>query len=115
MESLFIELYLDEDVNVLIADLLRGRGFNAVTTRDEGQLQNSDAQQLAYAVSQKCALVTHNRADFEELAQQYQEDGLTHYGLILATRHRSYELVRRLIIILNHITADELVNQIRYI
>jgi hypothetical protein len=108
MESLFIELYLDEDVNVLIADLLRGRGFNAVTTRDEGQLQNSDAQQLAYAVS-------HNRADFEELAQQYQEDGLTHYGLILATRHRSYELVRRLIIILNHITADELVNQIRYI
>ena len=115
MENLFIELYLDEDVNVLIADLLRGRGFNAVTTRDEGQLQNSDAQQLAYAVNQKRALLTHNRADFDALAQQYQEDGLTHYGLILATRHRPYELVRRLTIILNKVTADEMVNQVRYV
>ena len=115
MESLFIELYLDEDVNVLIADLLRGRGFDAVTTRDAGQLQNSDTQQLAYAVSQKRALVTHNRADFEELALQYQKDSLPHYGLILATRHRPYELVRRLIIILNHVTAEEKVNQVRYI
>jgi hypothetical protein len=115
MESLFIELYLDEDVNVLIANLLRGRGFNVVTTRDEGQLQKSDVQQLAYAISQKRALVTHNRADFEELAQQSQQDGLAHYGLILATRHRPYELVRRLTIILNHVTADEMVNQVRYI
>ena len=44
MSRLFIELYLDEDVNVLVADLLRGRGFVAVTTRDESQLENSDTR-----------------------------------------------------------------------
>ncbi len=27
MNQLFIELYLDEDVDVLIADLVRARGF----------------------------------------------------------------------------------------
>lgn len=27
MAGLFIELYLDEDVSILIAELLRGRGF----------------------------------------------------------------------------------------
>ena len=28
--SLFIELYLDEDVSVLLADLLKGRGFKVI-------------------------------------------------------------------------------------
>ena len=58
MARLFIELYLDEDINVLIANLLRGRGFSAVTTRDERQLQNSDDAQLTYAVSQQKTLLT---------------------------------------------------------
>lgn len=114
MARLFIELYLDEDVNVLIADLLRGRGF-AATTRDEGQLQNSDTAQLAYAVSQQKTLLTHNRADFEALAQEYAAKGEKHFGIILATRHTPYELVRRLTRILNNVTADEMENQVRYI
>ena len=29
--SLFVELYLDEDVDVLIADLLKAYGFSALT------------------------------------------------------------------------------------
>ncbi len=53
MNQLFIELYLDEDVDVLIADLLHVRGFVALTARDAGQLHKSDAEQLAYAVSTK--------------------------------------------------------------
>jgi hypothetical protein len=115
MSRLFIELYLDEDVNVLIADLLRGRGFVATTTRDEGLLQNSDAGQLAYAVSQRKTFLTQNRADFEALAQTYADAGKTHYGIILAVRHPPYELVRRLMRLLNHVTADEMENQVRYI
>jgi hypothetical protein len=42
-----IELYLDEDVDVLVADLLRARGFVATTTRDAGNLQASDAKQIS--------------------------------------------------------------------
>ncbi|MGH2412514.1 MAG: DUF5615 family PIN-like protein [Microcystaceae cyanobacterium] len=52
MSSLFICVYLDEDVNVLVADLLKAKGFDAVTARDVGQLKASDAEQLAYAVRQ---------------------------------------------------------------
>jgi predicted nuclease of predicted toxin-antitoxin system len=115
MNRLFIELYLDEDVSVLVADLLRGRGFVAVTTRDAGLLRNSDADQLAYAVSQKKAFLTHNRDDFEALAEAYAEAGQKHYGIILVTRHPPYEIVQRLMRILNHVTADEMENQVRYI
>lgn len=48
--SLFVELYLNEGVDVLVADLLNAYGFSALTTRDASQLQNTDSDQLLYAV-----------------------------------------------------------------
>lgn len=68
MNRLFIELYLDEDVSVLVAKLVRARGFLVTTTLEEGQLGNSDSRQLDYAVSRQKTLLTHNRDDFEKLA-----------------------------------------------
>lgn len=115
MNQLFIALYLDEDVDVLIADLLDIRGFSALTARDAGQLHKSDAEQLAYAVSQRKALLTHNRADFEALAQTYFAAGQPHYGIIIAVRRLPHVIVHRLLHILNHITADEMQDQLRYI
>jgi predicted nuclease of predicted toxin-antitoxin system len=115
VNKLFIELYLDEDVSMLVADLLRARGFAAITTREAGQLQNSDADQLAYAVSQHRTFLTHNRADFETLAKYYFATGQTHYGIIIAVRYPAHEIVRRLLRILNQMTADEMQDQLRYI
>ena len=113
--KLFIDLYTDEDVDVLIADLLRGRGFDVVTTREADQLGNNDAEQLTYAIQNQRAILTHNRVDFEVLAQNYYENGYNHYGIIIAVRHQPHEIVRRLLLILENVTADELMNQLRYI
>jgi predicted nuclease of predicted toxin-antitoxin system len=80
--NLFIELYLDEDVSVLVADLVRARGFTALTTREAGQLHASDTEQLAYAVSRHKTFLTHNRADFEALGPdllRYRTVPLRHY------------------------------------
>jgi predicted nuclease of predicted toxin-antitoxin system len=115
MSSLFIRLYLDEDVNVLVADLLNARGFDALSVRDAGQLQASDAEQLVYAVNHQRALVTHNRGDFEELIQTYFDTDQKHYGVILAVRRSPQELAQRLLAILNQVTADEMESQVRYI
>jgi predicted nuclease of predicted toxin-antitoxin system len=115
VNRLFIELYLDEDVDVLVATLLRSRGFVATTTRDVGNLHASDAAQLACAVARQETLLTHNRADFEALARTYQATGQAHYGIIIATRRSPYEIVGRLLLIVNHVTADEIQDQVRYI
>jgi hypothetical protein len=37
MSRLFIELYLDEDVDVLVAGLIRARGFQTITTQEVGR------------------------------------------------------------------------------
>jgi predicted nuclease of predicted toxin-antitoxin system len=114
VSSFFICLYLDEDVNCLIAELLRARGFDAVSARDAGQLHATDADQFAYAVSQGRTIVTHNRVDFEQLVQAYFDSGQMHYGVIFAVRRSPQEIAQRLLVILNQVTADEMQNQVRY-
>ncbi len=113
--SLFISLYVDEDVSVLVAAILRARGFDVVTTGAAGLLGADDASQLNYAVAAQRTFLTHNRIDFEVLANAFFQSGQTHYGIIIARRHSPYEIARRVLLILNHVTADEMVNQVRYI
>ena len=84
MNRLFIDLYLDEDVDVLVADLLRARGFVAVTTRDAGNLGTSDSHQLGQAVATQRAILTHNRVDFEAFANSYRASAHSHFGIIIA-------------------------------
>jgi predicted nuclease of predicted toxin-antitoxin system len=114
MSQLFIELYLDEDVDVLIADLLRARGFKATTTQEAGQLGSGDEDQLAYAVNQQKTFFTHNRDDFERVAEKYFAAGKEHQGIIIGVRRQPYEIARRLLAILNNVAADEIKNQLRY-
>lgn len=115
MSELFITLYLDEDVDVLLADLIRARGFSVVTTRDASNLSAKDEEQLAFATKQGRVFFTHNRGDFEALASAYFSSNLHHAGIVIATRHPVHELARRLLIILNNVTADEMLDQLRYI
>lgn len=115
MIDIFIHVYLDEDIDVLIATLLRSRGFVATTALQAGQLGKTDAEQLEYAISQRAAILTHNRIDFEDLAREYFEQKRFHSGIIIAVRNPYQEVLRRLLTILNTTTADEMENQILYI
>jgi len=68
--KLFAQVYLDEDVSALIATLLRTRGFDTTTARDEGMLAQDDGAQLARAASLGRCIVTHNRVHFERLHEE---------------------------------------------
>lgn len=115
MSELYARLYLDEDVDTVIADLMRSRNFEVVTTNDAGRKGKSDSEQLEYAVSRKFVIVTHNRVDFEQLAQQYFADNRTHHGIIIAVQRLPADIAKRLAEKLNDFTADEMIDQIIYI
>lgn len=115
MSRIFIELYLDEDVSVLIASLLRARGFTVLTTQEAGNSGAADEQQLEYATASQMTLLTHNRKDFERLARRWYEAGHEHYGIIIAVKRPAQEVVARVAPILNQYTWDEMRNQIVYI
>jgi uncharacterized protein with PIN domain len=115
MSQLFIRLYLDEDVDVLVAEMIRAHGFDALTTLEAGNLGADDEHQLAFAAEHERAFVTHNRVDFERLAQQYFETDRDHAGILFAVRRPPGEIVRRILVILNQVTWDEMNNQVRYL
>ena len=75
MNGLFIELHLDEDVDVVIADLLRARGFVARTTQEENRVGATDEQQLEHATEQGKTFLTHDRVHFEALIQRWFQEG----------------------------------------
>ena len=115
MNKLFIEIYLDENVHVLIAKIVGSHGFKAITTQEVGRKGTSDPEQLEYSSDEGYAILTHNRTDFEELAKDYFASGKNHCGIIIVADNSPQEIARRLIIILNDLTADEMTNQIIYI
>ncbi len=113
--KLFIQLYMDEDVSIVLSKLLKARGFDVITSRDANMLGKTDEEQLTYAATCKRVLFTHNRVDFENLYTEYLKIGKFHWGIIIANRRDEYSLLNRLLMILNNITMEEMRNQIRYI
>ena len=112
--KLFAELYLDEDVSALVATLLRVRGFNITTAREEGMLSRDDPDQLAHAIMLERCIFTHNRVHFEELHRRYVEGGQKHFGIIIGSRRDPHELARRIAKLLDALAADEIENQLLY-
>ncbi len=94
---------------------LRTRGFDVLSARDAGALGNADDEQMLYAVSQRRAVVTHNRVDFEKQHAKFLESGMNHYGIIAAKRRRDTEVVSKLLELLDSVTTEEMKNQLRYI
>ena len=60
-------------------------------------------------------LVTHNRADYEALAEQYRIASRAHAGIIIAVRRSVTVLAARLLGILDTDAADEIADVVRYI
>lgn len=115
MSQLFGSLYLDEDVSVLVGALLRAHGLDAKTALEAEMLGRSDAEQLAFAVGEGRVMVTHNRCDFEELAEAYRRADRHHHGIVIAVHRPERETVRRLVVLLDRLTADELERRLLYI
>ncbi|CAN5657090.1 hypothetical protein BH18PSE1_BH18PSE1_06330 [soil metagenome] len=77
-------LLLDEDARVVLADILRQRGYDAIHVLEIGRAGRSDLEQFTYAVSQERALLTHNIRDFLAIDDRYRTEGHEHFGIIVS-------------------------------
>ncbi len=70
VEGLSIRLYLDHNVDPLIAIDLRRRGFNVSYASEEGLERASDNEHLEWATTEKRTILTHDQGDFRLLATE---------------------------------------------
>ena len=59
------KVYLDEDVNTVVAAMLLADSVFAGTVSELGRKSLPDDQQLEFAIKNESLIVTHNRVDFE--------------------------------------------------
>ena len=112
---LFIRLYLDEDVHKRVASALRLRHFDVISAHEVGHWGLSDEEQLTYAATEGRALFTFNTADYLRLHLDWLQRGKEHYGIIVSNQLPIGETVRRLLNLLNRVSADEMRNEIRWL
>jgi len=74
----------------------------------------SDSDQLAFATSQRRALLTFNVKDFVSLAQRYSIIGKHHSGIIVSDHLSFRDLLRRILVLLNQ-TQDDITDQLLWL
>jgi hypothetical protein len=110
---LFIALYTDADVHGGLAAQVRHKGFDAISAYEAGNATLDDEDQLKYATSQRRAILTCNAKHFEPLFEGWWQAGHKHYGVIVSEQMPIGEMLRRVLRLLNTVSADEMENGYR--
>ena len=108
-------LLLDEHIWAYLAKLLREQGFDVIHVNEVDLVATADDKIMKYEVDEHRAVVTFNIKHFVPLAIQYYEDGKEHYGIVVSKELSRGELQKRVTRLLGNITAEELMNSIRYL
>lgn len=109
------KLLLDEQIWKYLARLLREQGFDVIHVNEVDLDATPDEQIMAYAVEKHRAVVTFNVRDYVPLAIQYVEDGKEHYGVVVSKELSRGELQKRVNKLLESVTAEEMMNAVRYL
>lgn len=108
-------LLLDEDVRVVLADILRQRGYDAIHVLEIGRAGRSDLDQFTYAVSQERALLTHNIRDFLAIDDRYRTEGHEHFGIMVSDHVQLRDLLRRILRCLSQYTKEQACNRVTWL
>lgn len=99
-------VYLDECIDVRLAETLRFRGFEVVTTRAVTRLGASDDSQLLYAAEHNLVVLTHNGKHYRRLHQRYLAEGRTHGGIAILPQSTPDRTRVRAALLLDWITTQ---------
>jgi len=109
------KVYLDEDVHPLIADALRLRGWEALTTIEAGRQGSTDEQQVEYATENGFVILSYNVTDFPAMHYRILADGKTHAGIIVATQENPGRNAKTLLKLLDIFDAEDFADQLIYL
>ena len=112
---LFMRLYLDEDVHKRAATALRLRNFDVLSAHEIGNWGLTDVEQLTFAAGEGRVLFTFNTADYVKVHLDWLEQGRGHAGIIVSNQLHLSQTTRRLLSVLNRVTADEMRGQILWL
>ena len=93
-----------------LAVVLRGRGYDVISSHEVGMRSKTDEEQLEYAISERRSLLTFNAKHFAPLAKKYFENNREHSGIIVSKAQGLPGIIRLTLNLLNREKAENLKN-----
>ena len=109
------KLYVDEDITDALARALRAAGYDAISAHEAGLRALSDEAQLRYAIRQGRAFLTCNVKHFPGIASRYDDEGRSHFGIVVSNQLEPGEMLRRVRYLLDNWAAEDLRNTLLWL
>lgn len=113
-----IRLYIDEDaMSRILESGLRARGIDITSAFQDKNIGLSDIEQLEYATAHQRVLCTCNISDFYRIHSDFILTSKQHSGIIFIPQQRYHpsEQVRRLLILIASLSAEDMINRIEFL
>ncbi len=107
-----IRFYMDQHIAFAVAEGLRRRGVDILTSQEAGRCSFSDPDQLSFATEQQRVMVSFD-ADYLSLAAS----GLQHEGIAWcpSNKHTVGELVSALLLIYGILDREDMRNHVEFL
>jgi len=103
-----ISFYFDENIQTALADALKTRGIDVLTTQQAGNACIQDLHQLAHATEKGRTILSYNKRDFALIHYQWMRIGRSHAGIVLSDQPPIGVILRRLMKLYYSVKQDEL-------
>lgn len=110
-----ISFYLDEHVQLALAEAMRARKIDVLTTQEAENIGLSDMQQLVFATKNKRSLFSYNIGHFAKIHYQWMNIRRLHGGIILSNQMTIGPVLRRLMRLYFSLNSEDIQNRLEYL
>ena len=110
-----VKLLLDEDVHLALEHALIRGGYDVKHIQTLGRKGQLDGAQLQFAYNQQRCLMSFNVKDFVMLHNRYVKQGTEHAGIIVSKQLTVGETLRKLLALLQRISAESMKNRLEFL
>jgi hypothetical protein len=110
-----IALYFDEHVQLALAEAMRAREVDILTTQEARNTGLDDIRQLAFATENRRSLFSYNTRHFAKLHNQWMNIQRPHRGLILSDQMPIGIVLRRLMRLYFSLNSEDMQNRLEYL
>jgi predicted nuclease of predicted toxin-antitoxin system len=110
-----LSFYFDENIQTALADALKTRAIDVLTTHEAGNVGIEDIRQLAYATEKGRTILTYNKRDFALIHYHWMRIGRPHAGVILSDQLSIGVILRRLMRLYYSVNMEDMKNRLEYL
>lgn len=110
-----LTFYFDENIQTALADALKMRGVDVLTTHQAGNTGVDDIRQLVYATKEGRTILSYNKRDFAIIHYQWMRIGRSHAGLVLSDQLPIGVILRRLMKLYYSLNLEDMKNRLEYL